>query len=695
MIMCEQTRINGAAIILAGGEGTRLVGGEYPKALMRLVITPVIEILTDKLLRRDPRLHIYVVTREKWRHDFDRWLEHYERRLKRRKLLGEVGAGPIKLVFEETTLNAALLPVCAGTLPAIYLTLEYLRAASEIAEDDLWYVFNADNYLDDDLDGFFHESENWLRDPCCFCVNAAWRLADYRDAWRFGVIIHERDDPRIVELIEKPAHPTAEHDLVSTGCYALRNDAETRRSLHEFLLRECESRKLHATAAASAIDDCANATVDIAAFISEQMRSGCTARYTELKGAWFDVGTPSAFIAALEHYIARNIDVIRTVGDLEGRTHGSGASRHHPLVVARPYNLAFSDTTLTISFRRNDPMATGRQLGQNASWMDQIASLLASPGGARGELVSSIEEALGAVGEGELPMYLSGGLLFVDTNDARDGLSASKSRIPLQRRDFGACVDPDRLTMPAGFLDSLSLTECCYFEMQEELVCYGDMHGHRVLFYLFRPYCRGLSKQAFLERVLDKDLPIPGIDPLSLRNAKTNPEAMRRLIEEIAVTEYDLSGHEGQPNIWEIVIKLDDREMDRGWFFVTLDQQTQTLECRKIAWANLSGVSHNRRRHTAELYGRLAGIADGDGHGRLPVVFGADSLIHYRQRMDGLSREKLIDHIFSGPDDLLGILCSGEAGSGRFNRFDFPIPIVTTTPCVGDMLRFLGRIFRP
>ena len=44
LIMCEQTRINGAAIILAGGEGTRLVGGEYPKALMRLVITPVIEI---------------------------------------------------------------------------------------------------------------------------------------------------------------------------------------------------------------------------------------------------------------------------------------------------------------------------------------------------------------------------------------------------------------------------------------------------------------------------------------------------------------------------------------------------------------------------------------------------------------------------------------------------------------------------
>lgn len=79
--MGEQTRINGAAIILAGGEGTRLVGGEYPKALMRLVITPVIEILTDKLLQRDPRLRIYVVTREKWRHDFDRWLEHYERRL--------------------------------------------------------------------------------------------------------------------------------------------------------------------------------------------------------------------------------------------------------------------------------------------------------------------------------------------------------------------------------------------------------------------------------------------------------------------------------------------------------------------------------------------------------------------------------------------------------------------------------------
>lgn len=693
--MGEQTRINGAAIILAGGEGTRLVGGEYPKALMRLVITPVIEILTDKLLQRDPRLRIYVVTREKWRHDFDRWLEHYERRLKRRQLVCQVSAGPIKLVFEETTLNTALLPRCTGTLSAIYLTLEYLRAAREIAEDALWYVFNADNYLDDDLDGFFRESENWLRDPCCFCVNAAWRLADYRDAWRFGVIIHERGDPRIVELIEKPAHPTAEHDLVSTGCYALRNDAETRRSLHEFLLRECESRELNATAAASATGDNANAAVDIAVFLRERILSGRTARYIVLKGAWFDVGTPTAFVAALEHYIARNIDVIRTVGDLEGRTHGFGPHHHHLLVVVKPHNLTFTDTTLTISFHRNDPVATGRQPGQHASWIDQIAPLLSSPGDARGALISPIQQALGTAQEDGLPMYLSGGLLLVDTNDTSCGLSASKSRIPLQRRDFGACVDPDRLTMPAGALDRLSLSDCCYLEMQEEFLCYGDKHGHRVLFYLFRPYCRGLSKQEFLERVLDKDLPIPGIDRLSLRNAKFNPEAMRRLIEEIVVTEYDLAGHQGQPNVWEIVIKLDDREMDRGWFFVTLEQQMQTLECRKIAWANLSGVSHNKRRHTTELYGRLAGIADGDGHGRLPVVFGADSLIDYRKKMDGLSREKLIDHIFSGPDDLLRILCSGEAGSGRFNRFDFPIPVVTTTPSVGDMLRFLGRIFRP
>lgn len=693
--MCEQTGINGAVIILAGGEGTRLVGGEYPKALMRLVITPVIEILTDKLLQRDPGLRIYVVTREKWRHDFDRWLEHYERRLKRRGLVCEVDAGPIKLVFEETTLNPASLPGCTGTLPAIYLTLEHLRAAHGIAEDELWYVFNADNYLDDDLNGFFQESEDWLRDPCCFCVIAAWRLADYRDAWRLGVIIHERSDSRIIDLIEKPAHPTAEHDLVSTGCYALRNDAETRRYLHDFLLRECERRRLNPVAAAPTTGDKGSAAVDIAGFIREGIRSGRTARYIALKGAWFDVGTPSAFVAALEHYIARNIDVIRTVGDLEGRTHGFGPDHHHVLVVVKPHNLTFTETTLTISFRRDDAVATGRQPGQHGSWIDQIAPLLSSPGGARGQLIAPIQQALGAAGEGGPSMYLSGGLLLVDTSDARDGLSASRSRIPLQRRDFGACVDPDRLTMPAGALDSLSLTGCCYFEMQEELVCYGDMHGHRVLFYLFRPYCRGLSRQEFLERVLAKDLPIPGIDPLSLRNARTNAEVMGRLIEEIPVTEYDLAGHAGQPNVWEIVIKLDDREMDRGWFFVTLEQQTQTLECRKIASANLSGVSHNKRRHTTELYGRLAGIADGDGHGRLPVVFGADSLMHYRKKMDGLSREQLIDHIFSGPDDLLRILCSGEAGSGRFNRFDFPIPIVTTTPSVGDMLRFLGKVFRP
>ena len=69
--------MNGVAIILAGGKGTRLLGSEHPKALMRLVMTPVIELLTDKLLKLDPEFRVYVVTKEQWRHDFERWLEHY------------------------------------------------------------------------------------------------------------------------------------------------------------------------------------------------------------------------------------------------------------------------------------------------------------------------------------------------------------------------------------------------------------------------------------------------------------------------------------------------------------------------------------------------------------------------------------------------------------------------------------------
>ena len=65
--------------ILAGGEGTRLLGDEYPKALIRLVLPPVLEILTDDVLSFGCDVRICVITKLKWKDFFERWETGYKK----------------------------------------------------------------------------------------------------------------------------------------------------------------------------------------------------------------------------------------------------------------------------------------------------------------------------------------------------------------------------------------------------------------------------------------------------------------------------------------------------------------------------------------------------------------------------------------------------------------------------------------
>ena len=683
------------AFILAGGEGTRLLGSEHPKALMRMVFKPVIEILTDKLLERDAHARIFVIIKRKWSREFDLWLKHYKQRLLDRKcILGR--ESPIELVIEEN--HRHLLPPGAkkavGTLPAIWITLEDLRHPDgtnpnrKIAEDEPFFVFNGDNYFDDDLGDFLTMSRKWLRAPNCFCVNASYNLSDYREARRFGVI--DPNGSQINELIEKPPTPTPDQTLISTGCYAFRYDERTREAMLTFLKK---AGKPHGKRGGSV-----GTVIDLAYLIIEQIRPTAGAKHRkvamhhELKGVWFDIGEPRNFTLALKHYVSRHVDPIRTVGDLEGRPHGSVADQS--FLFAMPNNIELTERRITVTFKPNDPIAHKKAVGKAGRWIKTLAQLVAAPFEKRKGL---IQRANGNRSDAAR-LYLAGGVLLIDTIDAavRGLMEGGRSRIPLQRRDFGARLDPDRLTMPAGSLDTLSFTECCYAEMQEEMVCYGDQGEKRVLFYLLPTATvhPPLSQQAFLDYVIEKQLQIPGIDPALLKHAHIGSPTTTKVFEVKCVFEHDLSARPEREHIWEIVLKLGEKEMDRGWFFVSLEPQTQTLECRKIAKTDLSEVGDNADGfQPVGLYGNLAGIADGEGYGRLPILFGADSLIDYVRRLGAMSHDALLDHIYAGPDTLLRILCSGEAGSGRFNRFDFPASIVTTTSSVGAMLSFLPSIF--
>jgi NDP-sugar pyrophosphorylase family protein len=693
-------------LILAGGEGTRLVGEEYPKALMRLVVKPVVELLTDKILKTNPNISIYVVTKEKWCRDFDRWIGGYRERLKEEG----VHSSRINLVFEEKDLDSQLMEGFQGTLPAINGTLQHLINREKIKEDEVFHVLAGDNYFDEDFDGeeknendlanFLTASQGLLNKEC-FCVIGGYKLPDRREAKRFGVIRH--DGNWIKELIEKPSDPYPADDLISTGFYAFRNNKDTRNSISKFLTSARRDPRFAKDKVTS---------VDVAFYIAhriqeqEKMTSHdhepLRAKYFECKGAWYDIGTPDSLARATRHFISRNVDAIRTVGDLVKRPHSLVADKF--FLHAISHNVKFEEAgnarlTMTIHFDPTDPVYSKKNDGTAGAWIQSVAKLVASKQDQRKALIEEIN-TISASASKKDRLYLSGGVLLVDSMDPASNPSLTRSRIPLQRRDFGANLDPDRLTMPSGAIDTLSLIECCYAEMQEEMVYYGEAKGSssRVLYYLRPPnnLQSPLNQEGFLRHVDQKQLYIPGIDPVLLKQALFDLGVGRTLIEEVIVSEHDLSIYHKESHICEVILKLKDEEIERSWFFVSVDEQTLTLECRKIAVANLSNVGESVKGWDPanKLYGKLAGIADGEGFGRLPVLFGADTLIGYIASLDRLSRKEIVNHLLVGPDDLIKILCSGEPGTGRFNRSQFDIPIVTTTKTVGDMLRFLPNMFR-
>lgn len=701
----------GNVLILAGGAGSRLAGREHPKALFRIGIKPVIELLIDQILRFFPDATVWVVTKEEWRKDFERWVDAYATR-RAATPANDPSIQPVHLVSEDTDLDPALMPNLRGTLPAVYRTLQWLRVGRKINDGEVFHVVLADNYFDENTDADQPNSPSFFNalkqrelslpnDPRCRGVVATYELSNSRDASKYGVIRCCEDRPWIKELIEKPPHPRWTDRLVSIGYYLFRNDADTVRDWGKYLTTWQDNPRSQ--------ENDSSVNPDIAFWIDDQIRQqvqpcadSATGHFCCLKfeGAWFDVGTPDDLLRATSDYIARHFDAIRTIGDLQGRAHRWIADQY--FVYARPQNLRFNGSTLEIAFHPTDPIAREKPkpAPNTDPWLQWIARFVALPlsqrkDGAVPPLPSGPETAASR-------LFFSGGVLLIDTSNQPDELMSTESTIPFQRRDFGARMDPDRLTMPAGGLDSLSLTECCYSEMQEEIICYGERRvgaGGRVLFYL-EPFVPGLqlTQEGFLEHVADaigRGIQIPGIDPVSIDQARSDRAIRQGLIEQVNVYEHNLSRHRGQGGIWEIVLTVGDKVMDRGWFFVSVDLTTKTLECRKVAVANLSYFTHSGGSIQSSpnlLYGRLGGIADGEGFGRLPLLYRADALIGYMNALNTLNRDQITGRLLSGPD-LLRVQCSGRAGSGRFERFGFDAPIAVTTKTVGDMLRFLPNLF--
>ena len=564
------------------------------------------------------------------------------------------------LCFEEDDSN---FPRLQGSLEAIHRIATKHEAADK---HEPFFVFLGDNYFDDDLVEFFTQSRKLIADGVADCVTAVHALADYREAKRFGIVTPtanpEKGPCQVRLFTEKPNAPLPQHEWVAAGCYAF--SAGCLQRIDRFLKQEEKGGRLGP----------GHFLADLAPTSSDRL--WCLA----LNGGWFDIGYPSDLQRALVHHVSRQIDTIRKVEQLLERGHTESDDKVFVACRTRQIKVDARQKRLVISLSASDLLLSKSQVDQIAkerAYRTEVESLKCAVGKDKDESPTC--------GDGQV--LLSGGALFIDTNkDCREGIEADAG-VVLQRRDLGAGADPDRLTMPAGRLDNLSLTECCYTELREEIIAYGNaMNERRRVWTPCRTEDAKTAKLAVLERITQKRIQIPGIDPREIERARRDgPEAVREVVESVPVTEYPLEKCRFLPGVWHVFLKVDGKKKDDGWFFVAVDTEVNTVEFRKVICAPLSHTGERERGYI----GHLAGIADGEGHGRMPLLVRADSLASYAE-----GGECMLRSLRTSGDDQFHVIASGEPNTGRFTRFDFKTPPMATTTTLAAMCSLLSHIVR-
>lgn len=239
-------------IILAGGYATRLkpLTETQPKHLLPINDRPMIEYLFDELVDL-PITHYYLVTNNKFAHNFEEWLEKQP----------QVWRNCITIVNDGTTSNEDRL----GSLGDIKFVLDEYNI-----EDDL-FVFGADNITDfpfSKLVSVFNETQK----P----VVGVYDVKDLVLATQFGVMDVD-EHGRIASFEEKPAEPKS--TLISTLFYVLPKEVK------QSLVKCCELG-MH----------------DKAGNLIAELVSSDHVYAVAHDGYWFDIGTHETYKQAQEYF---------------------------------------------------------------------------------------------------------------------------------------------------------------------------------------------------------------------------------------------------------------------------------------------------------------------------------------------------------------------------------------------------------
>ncbi len=244
-------------VILAGGYAKRMwpLTKRIPKPMLKVGDKPIIEHIMERLEVLEEIEEIHISTNEKFKRDFERWLEGFKTKKS------------VKIIAEPTTKEEEKF----GSIGALRYLIE-----TEGIDDDL-LVIGGDNLFDLDLTEFLN-----------YFLHKKTPVVAFQDVGdvnivrkRFGTGILD-ENLRIIGFEEKPENPTS--TLASTCIYIF--PKETLKMIHKYIEEQNNP----------------DAAGQFIKWLSEKMR----VHGFVFNGRWFDIGSFEMWERAKKEFVGKD-----------------------------------------------------------------------------------------------------------------------------------------------------------------------------------------------------------------------------------------------------------------------------------------------------------------------------------------------------------------------------------------------------
>jgi NDP-sugar pyrophosphorylase family protein len=688
------------AVLLAGGKASRLgrPARHYLKPLFPIGVQPVMNHIIDKLLRIPEITDIYVLTRTRQavahetggpqkvnlRFEFKKWRQvWYEAEPK------------VKVVYEDTDLST-FKRGHAGALPGVEAFIDFRKPSTGKGKGSL-LIIAADNYFDDDLRKLVACAASHPK----AIINAYFDFGD-KDRLRrkYGaVFVNERG--WITQYQEKPEDPRPDQKCASTGIYVF--PCEHIRRIKDYMRAGAPGGY---EGPGNVLAWLINEEFAWPKHHPDELRTrGIGVFGYELRGEWFDVGCEPDLLAAGKYYLDHYLLRMNTVDDLRLAEMVRELNDKYYLLCKRlRISTEGGVRTIRMFFQGSDPICKydANFPGDGPTVKEITETAKKAPYWERIHRALSGVQGFGCEHpDGELldpPILISGGVFLFDsahgsTESGLTSLDMRRTLIPFLERDPAAESDAGRLTTSAGRVDMLNLRQVCFQELCEEMVFYSaDPHSGSTIIRCFVPDRIQDLKRGVLQRLVERSVSIPGIDPERLKKESHWPEADIKL-----VTDQDEPHIVNFPGAWKVQMLLgQDICSDCDSVIVIPDQDNGTIEFRLAYYANITECQTlppiNRNTKTV---GSLLGIADGDGHQRRPFLISANAFQSYYSKVSQLAKrgDKLLELLVNSQKDSVDIVAVGRPGDGRFVEVECRMPVLLLTTAVRYLAEYLQRLW--